>query len=296
MASDFEYVMHRLTLTGAEEEIIVVDDIVSDEKNDQIALCLHGKLLTKKSFNCRVMKTVFHNIWRPNKGVVIGDLDTNLFAFQFFSMTDKDIVLNDGPWSFDGKLLLLRGVIGLEQASKMKFETTHFLRETTVFAEVLGNKVGKFVGCDKVATYGVDKSLCFQVDVHVIKPLTRGIQIMIVQKLVWITLRYVPEFFYCCRMLGHFFKFYGHYDLEIDENSSQYGKWLRASPMKAKIRSADTELREERKLYLVYQGSKSGPKAKAKLVFDIATMPASTQNAAADSASRMNIDPPLMPL
>jgi len=114
MAFELEDVMHKLRSTGAEEEIIIADDIEFDEKDNQIALCVYSKLLTEKSFNPRAMKTIFSNIWRPDKGIVIRDLDTNLFAVQFFSMADKNMVLNDGPWSFDGKLLLLQEVTGLE--------------------------------------------------------------------------------------------------------------------------------------------------------------------------------------
>jgi len=93
MASKLEDLLHRLILTSAEEEIIEPDDLGSDEKDDQIALCLYGKLLTEKSFNLRAMKTIFRNICRLDKAIMIRDLDTNLFAFQFFSMADKDMVL-----------------------------------------------------------------------------------------------------------------------------------------------------------------------------------------------------------
>ena len=68
---------------------MIVGDVGSDEKDDQIALCLYGKLLAKKSFNPRAFKTVFRNIWRPDDGVLVRDLDVNLFAVQFFSMVDR---------------------------------------------------------------------------------------------------------------------------------------------------------------------------------------------------------------
>ena len=55
---------------------------------------------------------IFKYIWKPEKGVVIRDLDSNLFAFQFFSLADKEHMLNEGLWSFDGKILLLQEVMG----------------------------------------------------------------------------------------------------------------------------------------------------------------------------------------
>jgi len=41
------------------------------------------------------------------KGLVMKDVDKNLFSFQFFSQADKEVVLNDWPWAFDGNTLML---------------------------------------------------------------------------------------------------------------------------------------------------------------------------------------------
>jgi len=55
------------------------------------------------------MKAILKNIWKPAKGVIIRDLDKNLFSFQFFSNVDKEYVSNEATWAFDGYLLLLKG-------------------------------------------------------------------------------------------------------------------------------------------------------------------------------------------
>ena len=67
MASGLEEVWQRLTLTEEEDEVIDVDDVDSDEKFEHIELCLYGKLLTEKSFNARIMKTILKNIWKLEK-------------------------------------------------------------------------------------------------------------------------------------------------------------------------------------------------------------------------------------
>ncbi|KAJ8443360.1 hypothetical protein Cgig2_015841 [Carnegiea gigantea] len=113
MSSSLEDVWNKLTLIGAEEEIMIVGNVGSDEKDDHIALCLYGKLLAKKTFNPTAIKTVFRNIWRPDDGVLVRDLDVNLFAVQFFSMVDRDMVLLGSPWSFNG--LVVKDLLGLLQ-------------------------------------------------------------------------------------------------------------------------------------------------------------------------------------
>lgn len=89
-------------------------------------LCLLGRLHIDSSFKPRAMKSIFHNIWKPVKGVVIRDLDTNLFAFQFFCTTDRDYVLNHGPRAFDEHVLLLKQMIGMEVLLDVQFTTVLF--------------------------------------------------------------------------------------------------------------------------------------------------------------------------
>ena len=54
------------------------------------------------------------------------DLDKNLFSFQFFSSADKEFVLNERPWAFDGHLLLLKEIIGVEQPTDVSFDKVRF--------------------------------------------------------------------------------------------------------------------------------------------------------------------------
>ena len=66
-------------------------------------MCLVGKLLTDNQFNAEALKTTMKNVWRPVRGVIVKDLDKNLFAFQFFSHANKETVLTKDPsvqWKF----------------------------------------------------------------------------------------------------------------------------------------------------------------------------------------------------
>jgi len=100
----------------------------------------------------------------------------------------------------------------------------------------------------------VDKSLFFQVGVDVTKPLRMGIQILVAQKPLWIVIRYVKlsDFCYGCSMLGHVLKYYDLFDPQIDEAALQHEEWLWASPLKTKMKSAETRIREERRVYLAF--------------------------------------------
>ena len=124
--SGLEEIWNKLKLTKAEEEVAVFEEEVPSEKAKEIELSLIGKLLTTQNFNGNVMKTVLKNIWKPSKRMVAREMDENLFLFQFFSKKDKDYVLKEGPWAFDGHLLLLKEWTGLEQLSEIKFDKACF--------------------------------------------------------------------------------------------------------------------------------------------------------------------------
>lgn len=46
---------------------------------------------------------------------MIKEFDAYIFMFQFFSPVDKAHVLDEGPWAYDGNILLLKEITGLEQ-------------------------------------------------------------------------------------------------------------------------------------------------------------------------------------
>ena len=140
-----------------------------------------------------------------------------MFAFQFFSRADKNFVLDEGPWTFDGNILLIKEMTGLEQPSEIVFMLARMwakaydvpaLRQTSSFAQFSGSRVGTFVGCNEAKLCGVDRPLNFRVAVDVTKTLRRGIRIQVDGKPLWIRFKYVKllHFCYACSKLGHVYK------------------------------------------------------------------------------------------
>ncbi|KAJ8452602.1 hypothetical protein Cgig2_004938 [Carnegiea gigantea] len=203
-----------------------------EDEDVVISLCLYGNLMTEKSFNARAVKTVLQNIWKPKKGVVIRDLGENLFAFLFFLAADKDTVLNDGPWAFDGWFPLLKEIDGSKILSKVQFTTGCFRvetydlpgnKKTIAFAQCLRYKLGAFVGCDESTIYGVDKSLCCRVDVDVAKPLRWGVMVK---------------------------------GLNPQRGLKSIRGVMRASPLKSHNKFAAAKMKDEKKLYLTFRNSR----------------------------------------
>lgn len=87
------------------EELIFDDELVED--SNKFELCLVGRFVTEKSINTRAMKTKLADVWRPARGISIKDLKLGIFLFQFYHVEDLQWVLNGGPWSFDGAMLIV---------------------------------------------------------------------------------------------------------------------------------------------------------------------------------------------
>ena len=280
MASGLEEAWKRLSLTEDEETVIECEDEMPNDKSEQISLCLWGKLHTESYFNVNAMKTVLKNVSKPSKRVSIHDLDKNLFAFQFFSSADKDFVQNEGPWAFDGNILLVGTITGFEQPSEVQFTHARFwvkaidvlpIKQTASFAKVLGDNLGQFVSCDDSSLFcATDKSVNFLVEIDITKPLRRGMRVMVKGRPIWISFRYVklPEFCYSCGRLGHVLSSFDLYREVVDESDLQYGDWLRGSPIKPLRRNAEAIKQEERRLFLAYRSGNSSDTSKKKLVFD----------------------------
>ncbi|KAJ8441183.1 hypothetical protein Cgig2_024912 [Carnegiea gigantea] len=124
MESAIHDALAKLKLTVEEEEILEFEEDVDEEKADQIAPSLIGKLHTVNSFNIGAIKATFKKVWKPARGLVIKKLNQNLFLFQFFSNADKVAMMNEGPWAFNNHTLLLKELTGMEKYSDVVFDTT----------------------------------------------------------------------------------------------------------------------------------------------------------------------------
>lgn len=206
----------KLKLTEEEEVIIggnIDDDNTSGIKN-RISLSLMGKLLTVNPFNVEAMKRTLLSIWSLKNSVVIRMVETNLFVLQFFCETDKNRVLDGCPWSFDGKILLLKE-IKEEQPSEVKLSNSPFWvrlldvpfgKRNASFASIIGEKLGGFIKFDDSDPIGWEMFMRVKINLDISKPLPRGIKVRVGQDSTkWVGFKYerLGDFCYFCGRLGH---------------------------------------------------------------------------------------------
>lgn len=180
----------------------------------QVGLALVGKLFTNSVFNIEAMKSVLRSSWKPLKGMVVREIDKNLFVFQFFCPMDRAKVIDQSPWSFDNHLLLLKEISGLEQPKDLDFNTVDFsikvynvpfVKRSKALAQAIGNKVGQFLDFDDSDISGWSKYMRIRVRLRVDKPLPRGSTMKLGGERIWVDFRLerLPGFCYACGCLGH---------------------------------------------------------------------------------------------
>ncbi|KAL2899415.1 hypothetical protein RDABS01_024497 [Bienertia sinuspersici] len=248
MAEDLAKELEKFHLTKDENTVVGNDLQEGDDLNTskKVELMMIGKILTNRPFNFEAMKRTLRSIWRLKEGVAVRMVETNLFAFQFSSSRDKDLVKNGMPWFFDNQLLLLKEVRGDEQLSEITFYQSPvwvrvydlpFVKRNAQFARCIGENMGGFVDFDDSDPLGLDNFLRIKVMIDVGKPLRRGMKIATSSNCSkWVDIKYerLGDFCYYCGKLGHVDRDCEETMIEEEKKEMvyRYGPWMRASPLK----------------------------------------------------------------
>ncbi|KMS96531.1 hypothetical protein BVRB_8g202020 [Beta vulgaris subsp. vulgaris] len=278
MAECLENKFNGLSLTEEEEEVVECEERDDDTISEQLKLCLVGKLLTLNPFSMEAMKNTMRIAWRLGKGMVVREIENNMIMYQFFTMSDKMKVLEEGPWFFDGSPLLLQEVEEGIQPSEIVFDTMRWWvkaedvplnKRTKSMAVSMASCMGRFVEFDESDPIGWCKYMRFRVDVQLDKPLRRGMRIATANGSKWIKFKYekLMDLCFACGKLGHNYSQCMKYDDVTPISELPYGLWLRGTPTRKK-RTVDSKKEEEIRLCKEFRGNLIANKAKAKLNFD----------------------------
>lgn len=203
----------NLVLTEDEEaEIKVIRASVETRKSNE-SITLVGTLLTPWPFNAYALKATMKGAWKLKNGFVFSELRHSLFIFKFITEEDKAKVIKGGPWSFDKALLALKDP-GLEQPSQIMFDRVPFWIRiydiplgamTTETAEAIGKVFGGIEEVDEDDLIICPQFLRIRVQINILKPLRRGMILVVEGKRIWVELKYerLPNFCYTCGCTGH---------------------------------------------------------------------------------------------
>ena len=108
MDSDFIKRLQRIDLTSEEGEAITVRLDHHEKILEECNLNLISRFFTAKPINLRVAKNLLKSVWKFGQDLKITNVGDGLIQFKFAMESQLLWVVNNGPWSFDNHILLLR--------------------------------------------------------------------------------------------------------------------------------------------------------------------------------------------
>ena len=109
MDKDFVERLQKISLTEEEETDIAVRVNHRRETLEECSLSMIGRFLCEKTLNLRAAKSLLRSVWRMGSDLRIVEVGTGLLQFKFLLESQMKWVEDNGPWSFDNHLLVLRG-------------------------------------------------------------------------------------------------------------------------------------------------------------------------------------------
>ena len=110
-----------------------------------------GKFHTSRPFNQQAVKNFLRSAWKFGLELKIVEVGDGLFQFKFAMESQLQWVLNNGLWSFNNHLLLLRRWERGMTASSVTFMHLPIWMQVwglpfDLFSEEVGNDIGKGLG------------------------------------------------------------------------------------------------------------------------------------------------------
>ncbi|KAL8510505.1 hypothetical protein ACS0TY_017356 [Phlomoides rotata] len=207
-------------------------------------VALVGRLCSAKSINLFAMMEVMNKGFRPKGRLSSREWGNGMVLFSFELPEDREWVLRNQPWHFDGALFVIKPLNGTEQPSTRISTASLWTRvydlplayHSERVLRLIAAKVGVLECFESLDECDLLGCLRFKVEVDITRPLMKGIQIRVAGEMLWLPLKYesLPFYCYCCGVVGHFFKECKFYDRDETLNPEElsYGPSLKAPPLR----------------------------------------------------------------
>ncbi|PWA94542.1 hypothetical protein CTI12_AA059290 [Artemisia annua] len=243
--------MSNLSINEAEHEVV---DFADDDTHDEQRFTLVGKVYTDRVMNFQKLQRILMAAWRPRRPVTIQELEDGLFLASFDHVVDMRRVLDEGPWSVERDLVILKPLDEDEQTSNVEMSkipfwirllNLPFSRRSENYVRAIAGKLSTVLDVDTRRLREGSKHIRVRVMIDVAKPLCRDLFVTNQQHekvMVGLCYERLPNFCYWCGHLGHTKK--ECLDKPVDIDGKVFENWpfqesLRAPPMREGISRSD---------------------------------------------------------
>lgn len=196
-------------------KIAELDNIVTAEKINECERTLLGRLYGRPSINFQAFQATMKQAWKVDS-VICKHLEPGLFSFEFQNLENRNHILETGPWSFSGHLLVLKPWEPNTPPQCINFDFCYFwvhihglpiegrsLEAIRNVAENIGVVSEVKMESKGAAAIIVGKA---KVLLKLSSPLESGMTARFKGQEHWLDFRYerLPRYCYSCGKIGHF--------------------------------------------------------------------------------------------
>ncbi|PWA93951.1 hypothetical protein CTI12_AA065710 [Artemisia annua] len=227
MDEELSDMMGRVIVNEAEEEVVGYDG----EGCKGLENTLLGRVHTDRPYSFQRMKRALSAAWRPRRPISFQELESNMFLVKLDHFVDLKRVLEDGPWSFERNLVVLKSIDNDEQPSELEMTKVPFWvrlfnvpvsRRDKPYVGSIAAKLGEVMEVDNAYFVNRGKHIRARVMINITKPLCRFVTVLNLHNTkvrVHVQYERLPNFCYWCGLLGHTVKECLTKPNEIDEKT-----------------------------------------------------------------------------
>nr|GMC82871.1 Small GTPase superfamily [Ipomoea batatas] len=175
-----------------------------------------GRVLSNKPPKFLFLRDTMASVWQPAMGMSMKELPFRRFLFRFFHESDIARIVDEGPWTFEQNLLILKRLAHGKDPESVSLDHAQFwvqvhglpvgLRSEAVLSAV-GGFLGRVVTMDE-RNFDGSMRVFFRVrvELEVEKPLKKGMKLRRDDgEWARIEFRYerLPTFCFICGIIGH---------------------------------------------------------------------------------------------
>lgn len=93
---------------------------------EELRYCVVGRLVTDRPIKFAYFRDTMASVWRPWMGVTFSEIQPRFYLIRFFHEADINRILDDGPWSYEQNLLVMRRLKEGETTETVQLSHTEF--------------------------------------------------------------------------------------------------------------------------------------------------------------------------
>ncbi|PWA85590.1 hypothetical protein CTI12_AA148020 [Artemisia annua] len=210
MAGELSELMRRVCVNEAEDEVVGYEGEIDNGSNNGFDKTLVGRIHSDRPYNFQRMKKALSAAWRPRRPITFKELDSNMFLVHIDHYVDLKRVLEDGPWSFERNLVVLKPIEKDEQPTESDMSKVSFwicllnmplIRRNKTWVRRIAGKLGEVMDVDDTYFENRSKHIRAKVMINILNPLCRFVNVMNLQNekiRVYIQYEKLPNYCYWC--------------------------------------------------------------------------------------------------